>query len=242
MTTRSSSGLDSCAIGRTSGAHPCSTAQEGFEAVETLKPDVLVLDLKLAGDDGLSLLRRLDSTKPPAVVVLTASQDEDDLLAAARLGARGIVLKAMAPRVLEDCLRTVSAGGQSLNVDGVDLANRLTQRQSVEDELEQVLTPRELEILRLVAMRLDNQEIATAADQHRGEDPPASRHEKLLRGRHVCSSISATASTESRSKDQEGFPKGRSPGLLIFPISCCLADGAVAGRRYDVRGGDRPCC
>ena len=44
----------------------CSTASEGLQAVETLKPDVLVLDLKLAGDDGLSVLRRLDSTKPPA--------------------------------------------------------------------------------------------------------------------------------------------------------------------------------
>jgi DNA-binding NarL/FixJ family response regulator len=40
----------------------------------------------------------VDIRRPPAVVVLTASQDEDDLIAAARLGARGIVLKAMAPR------------------------------------------------------------------------------------------------------------------------------------------------
>ena len=146
-----------------------------------------MLDLKLAGDDGLSLLRRLDSTKPPAVVVLTASQDEDDLLAAARLGARGIVLKAMAPRVLEDCLRTVHAGGQSLSVDGVDLANRLTQRQNVEDELEQVLTPRELEILRLVAVRLDNQEIATRLAISVGTVKIHLHHvyEKLqLRGRH----------------------------------------------------------
>jgi DNA-binding NarL/FixJ family response regulator len=165
----------------------CSTASEGLQAVESLKPDVLVLDLKLAGDDGLSVLRRLDSTKPPAVVVLTASQDEDDLLAAARLGARGIVLKAMAPRVLEDCLRTVYAGGQSLSVDGVDLANRLTQRQSVEDELERVLTPRELEILRLVAVRLDNQEIATRLAISVGTVKIHLHHvyEKLqLRGRH----------------------------------------------------------
>ena len=155
----------------------CSTAQEGFEAVETLKPDVLVLDLKLAGDDGLSLLRRLDSTKPPAVVVLTASHDEDDLLAAARLGARGIVLKAMAPRVLEDCLRTVSAGGQSLNVDGVDLANRLTQRQNVEDELEQVLTPRELgdPAARGGAAGQPGDRHAALDQRRHGEDPPASR-------------------------------------------------------------------
>ena len=164
----------------------CSTASEGLQAVETLKPD--------AGARPQARWRRrfertspLDSTKPPAVVVLTASQDEDDLLAAARLGARGIVLKAMAPRVLEDCLRTVYAGGQSLSVDGVDLANRLTQRQTVEEELERVLTPRELEILRLVAVRLDNQEIATRLAISVGTVKIHLHHvyEKLqLRGRH----------------------------------------------------------
>jgi DNA-binding NarL/FixJ family response regulator len=165
----------------------CSTVAEGLQAIERLQPDVVVLDLKMGNEDGLSLLRQLDSSKPPAVVVLTASQEEDDLLSAARLGARGIVLKAMAPRVLEDCLRTVHAGGRSLSVDGVDLANRLTQRQNVEDELERVLTPRELEILRLVAVRLDNQEIATRLSISVGTVKIHLHHvyEKLqLRGRH----------------------------------------------------------
>lgn len=138
----------------------CGTAAEGLQAVEAIGPDVLLLDLKLPGEDGLSVLRRLDPAKPPAVVVVTASQDEDELIAAARLGARGIVLKAMAPRVLEDCIRTVHAGGLSLSVAGVDLSDRLAQREQVETELQSVLTPRELEIVRLVAARLDNQEIA----------------------------------------------------------------------------------
>jgi len=74
-----------------------------------------------------------------------------------------------------------------LSVDGVDLANRLTQRQNVEDELEQVLTPRELEILRLVAVRLDNLEIATRLSISVGTVKIHLHHvyEKLqLRGRH----------------------------------------------------------
>jgi DNA-binding NarL/FixJ family response regulator len=108
----------------------------------------------------LDLLRRLDANQRPAVVVLTASHDEGELLDAARLGARGIVLKAMAPRVLEDCIRTVHAGGHQLNVDGVDLSKRLAERQTAETELGKLLTPRELEIVRLVATRFDNQEIA----------------------------------------------------------------------------------
>ena len=138
----------------------CTTAEEGYGAVMAETPDVLVLDLMLPGEDGLSLLRRLDSTKPPAVIILTAVQDEDMLLDAARLGARGIVLKAMAPRILEDCIRAVYHGERRLNVEGVDLSKRLQERQRAEKELGDQLTPRELEILRLVALKLDNQEIA----------------------------------------------------------------------------------
>lgn len=138
----------------------CGRADDALRAVGELHPDVLVLDLKLPDEDGLSLLRRLNPGRPPAVVVLTATQDEEDLLDAVRLGARGIVLKAMAPRVLEDSIRAVYAGGQRLSVDGVDLATRLADRQAVETELGRILTPRELEIVRLVAARLDNQEIA----------------------------------------------------------------------------------
>jgi two-component system, NarL family, nitrate/nitrite response regulator NarL len=165
----------------------CGSVEEGLEAVHTLDPDVLVLDLKLREDDGLSVLRQLDPNKPPAVVVLTASQDEDDLVDAARLGARGIVLKAMAPRVLEDCIRAVHAGRQCLNVDGVDLSKRVSDRQTVEAELGKVLTPRELEIMRLVAMRLDNQEISNRLAISVGTVKIHLHHiyEKLqLKGRH----------------------------------------------------------
>lgn len=138
----------------------CSTAEEGYRAVMSDTPDVLVLDLMLPGNDGLSLLRRLDSARSPAVIILTAVQDEDMLLDAARLGARGIVLKATAPRILEECIRAVSRGEARLTVDGVDLSKRLAERQTVETELGDLLTPRELEMLRLVALKMDNQEIA----------------------------------------------------------------------------------
>jgi DNA-binding NarL/FixJ family response regulator len=138
----------------------CATVEEGWDAVTTYQPDLLVLDLKLADDDGRNLLRRLDPKRGPAVVVLTASEDEDAWLDAARLGARGVVLKATAPRVLEDCLRTVHRGDTWLTVGDVDLKQRMADRESVEGELERALTPRELEVLRLVAQRLDNQEIA----------------------------------------------------------------------------------
>lgn len=165
----------------------CSTAAKGWQAVMSHEPDVLLLDLKLPDADGLSLLRRLDPTRPPAVVVLTAVQDENVLLDAARLGARGIVLKAMAPRVLENCLRAVHQGRQWLEVDGVDLAQRLRRRQEVEAELEHLLTPRELEIVPLVDLQLDNEAIAGRLSISVGTVKIHLHHvfDKLqLRGRH----------------------------------------------------------
>ena len=138
----------------------CGTLDEGWEAVSRHNPDVVVLDLKLGTEDGRAMLRRLDPSQPPSVVVLTASHEEDVLLEAARLGARGIVLKATAPRVLEDCLRAVHRGERWLKVAGVDLEERLAHRKCVEAELENALTPREMEIVRLVALRLENQEIS----------------------------------------------------------------------------------
>lgn len=138
----------------------CATVAAGWQAVATHRPDVLLLDLRLTDGDGTSLLRRLEPNRPPAVVILTAVQDEEALLEAARLGARGIVLKAMAPRVLEDCIRAVHAGRSWLTVDGVNLADRVARREAVEAELSTTLTPREMEIMRLAHVQLDNEGIA----------------------------------------------------------------------------------
>jgi two-component system, NarL family, nitrate/nitrite response regulator NarL len=140
----------------------CGSVEEGWDAVIKYQPDVVVLDLKLGEGDGLTLLSRLGSNGRgrPAVVVLTAAEDENIWLKAAQLGARGVVLKATAPRVLEDCLRAVHRGETWLHVAGVDLSARLAQRKAAEAELENVLTPRELEVVRIVAMGADNNEIA----------------------------------------------------------------------------------
>jgi len=137
----------------------CGTATAGLEAVAAQRPDIVVLDLKLPDVDGLDVLRLLNPQNV-GIVVLTASVDENEWVDAARLGARAVVLKAMAPRVLEECIRTVHAGGYELRVGGVDLSKRLTDRRAAESELANLLTPRELEIVRLVATGLDNQEIA----------------------------------------------------------------------------------
>ena len=139
----------------------CGTAAEGLKAISSLDPDVVVLDLSLPGENGLYVLKSLNFSPRPPVVVLTASDDVEELLLAVSCGARGVVLKAMAPRVLEDCLRQVQAGGMWLRVEDVDLLERLENRKRIEAELASQLTPRELDIFRLAAARLDNDEIAS---------------------------------------------------------------------------------
>jgi DNA-binding NarL/FixJ family response regulator len=138
----------------------CKTVAAGRRAIESLQPDVLVLDLKLRDEDGFDILRHVAARPSPAIVVLTASENEEDLLEAVRLGARGVVLKAMAPRTLERCIRVVYAGGEWLNVDGEDLSQRLAQRQIAETKLAERLTSRELEVMRLLASHYENDEIA----------------------------------------------------------------------------------
>ncbi len=142
----------------------CSTVAAGIRAIESLHPDVVILDLRLRHEDGFSVLRHLGARASPAVVVLTASEDQEDLLEAARLGARGIVLKAVAPRTLERCIRAVHSGGEWLTVEGENLADRLAQRRNTETVMAQKLTSRELEVLRLLASHHDNEDIARRLD------------------------------------------------------------------------------
>lgn len=137
----------------------CRTITEALRAIRTLPVDVVVLDLKLKDESGLGLLEILEAGKPP-ILVLTASEDEHDWLEAVRLGARGVVLKATAPANLARSIRAVAAGRTWSNVDGVNLSARLERRQQVEERLSEQLTPRELEVMRELAGRRDNDEIA----------------------------------------------------------------------------------
>jgi DNA-binding NarL/FixJ family response regulator len=140
----------------------CTTGAEVPGAVRRLRPDVLILDLLMAGGDGLSVLRELHG-KPeyPATILLTASVREGALLEAIRLGIRGVLLKDMAPRLIVQCVRKVHAGGEWLEQKVAARAMRtLLRRESGEREAAQLLTPRELELVRHVASGLRNKEIA----------------------------------------------------------------------------------
>ncbi|MGZ5456901.1 MAG: response regulator [Thermoanaerobaculia bacterium] len=143
-----------------------ANGEDALRAVQMYRPDVVVLDVRMPRMDGIELLRRMHAEQLPAkVVLLTASLDDARLLEAFRLGACGLVLKESAPRLLVQSVRQVAAGEQSWNGKAIAGAPRLVlQREQAVAAVASTLTPRELEVTRMVAAGLRNKEIAARLD------------------------------------------------------------------------------
>ncbi len=139
----------------------CSSGTEALSAVQRNRPDVLVLDLLMPGMDGLAVARELAREgNSPKIVLLTAQLHEDQLIEALQLGINGFVLKEMATKLLVECLRRVHGGGQWLEKDSASRAMaKLVKREAKGREIATLLTPREIEVVRMVAKGLTNKEI-----------------------------------------------------------------------------------
>jgi two-component system, NarL family, nitrate/nitrite response regulator NarL len=140
----------------------CTRGAEVAPAVFRLRPDILVLDIRMPDQDGFAVLREL-KTRPHAsrVVILAATLTEQELIEAIRLDVRGVVLKEMAPRLLVECIRKVHGGGRWLEKTMASSAiDTLARRESAQRELSGLLTIREIEIVRLIALGLQNKKIA----------------------------------------------------------------------------------
>ncbi len=144
----------------------CLNGEDALQAVERYRPDVLVLDVRMPLMDGIELLRIIHQRQlPTKVVLLTASLDDARLLEAFRLGASGLVLKESAPRLLAQSVRQVAAGEQSWNGKAIAGALRLVlQREQAVAAASSTLTPREVEVTKMVASGLRNKEIASRLD------------------------------------------------------------------------------
>ena len=142
----------------------CSSGAEALDAVQRLKPDVLVLDVRMPKVDGLAVLRELAARKSPTrVVLLTAEINDNEVLEAVRLGVSSIVLKETASQMLLQAARAASRGEQTLDDRSVRRAlDHLLRREAGVAAARRVLTARELEIVRMVATGLRNRQIGDA--------------------------------------------------------------------------------
>lgn len=139
----------------------CTNGVDTLEALRTHHPDLLILDVRMPGMSGIDVLRQMRKEKlETKVVLLTANLDEEEVLAAVRLGVKGVVLKEMAPRLLIQCVRKVHEGGQWIEKTSISRAlDKMLRRESASTEVLMILSPRESEIVRLVAKGLRNKEI-----------------------------------------------------------------------------------
>lgn len=139
-------------------------AADGTSAISgclDTKPDVLVLDLRMPGDDGVEVCRQVREHCPDAAVLVLTSYDEDEeLFGVLSAGACGYLLKDARPERIIHAIRSV-ADGQA--VFDSTIANRIISgRATGNDALDEPLSERELEVLQLMSKGLSNKEIGRA--------------------------------------------------------------------------------
>jgi len=141
-------------------------AADGREAVlqaRSLQPDVILMDLVMAGGDGIWAIGEITRESPDArILTLTAFATDDKVLPAIKAGALGYVLKDSSSQVLIDAIQRVYRGEPSLDPT---IARKLLGELQQPSDLrptDEPLTEREVEVLRLVARGLSNQQIAGA--------------------------------------------------------------------------------
>ena len=147
-------------------------AETGADAVQILKksrPDLILMDIGLPGLNGIETTQEILRHQPDArIVILSMYDDENSVISAIRAGARAFVLKKASDNDLMDALRTVAKGGSYLSPQVSDRLLTRIQRGDLESKPlpKQLdgLSPRELQVLRMVAQGKTSKEIAVLLD------------------------------------------------------------------------------
>jgi DNA-binding NarL/FixJ family response regulator len=132
--------------------------------VRTIRPDVLLLDVRMPKRSGVDVLKALKAAgELPPAILLTTFDDDEALLAGIKAGARGYLLKDVSLERLTDAIRTVAAGGSVIRPAVTERALRGLEHVPQDFEAlvpPDALTKREIEVLRLMAGGYSNREIA----------------------------------------------------------------------------------
>ena len=169
-------------------------AGEGSEALklcQILKPDIVLLDLNMPGLSGLEVLKlMLEDSHQQLVIMLTLSEEAEDLLKALQLGAKGYLLKNSNVDYLVNAIRLVAQGGTAIQPEMTStLVAGLRQNKKEETGEKEQLTLREKEVLKLVSSGQSNKEIARKLDI--GESTVKFHIQSILRKLNLSSRVQA---------------------------------------------------
>jgi two-component system nitrate/nitrite response regulator NarL len=168
-----------------------ASGAEGIELAKQVKPDLILLDLNMKGIDGIQTLKALkECDLDSQIIMLTVSNNEEDLVQVLRLGADGYLLKDMEPEVLLNKLRNAAKGQFVLDqsLSGM-LAHAVRDDNSPRPPNDVSLTERERKILTLIAEGMSNKLIARELNI---SDGTVKVHVKnLLRKLNLCSRLQA---------------------------------------------------
>ena len=132
-------------------------AEDGHEAwrlIDELRPDVALLDIRMPGEDGVAVARKVkESSLPVSVVMLTSYDAQQYVLASLRAGARGFILKTATPEEISRAIFTVAKGGFYLDSE---VASAVGEREFAPE----ALSAREREVLILASKGLSSKEVA----------------------------------------------------------------------------------
>jgi DNA-binding NarL/FixJ family response regulator len=137
------------------------TGPEAIERAQQLQPEVMLLDLEMPGADGVEVLRQLQAANLAVrVIVFTAFDTDERILGAVQAGAQGYLLKGAPRQELFQAVRVVHAGGSLLQPVVASKLLRQVSQPNHHNAAISDLTPREMEVLHLLAQGRLNKEIA----------------------------------------------------------------------------------
>lgn len=178
-----------------------SNGKNAIEMAKELLPDVLLLDITMPDQDGITITKKISAAFPVIqIIMLTASENEDDLMKALKAGARGYVLKGISAKELVKVVRTIVAGGTYISPDMANMILFELSQPSQPDPLSE-LSDREKEILKLVAKGYTNREIG--AQIHLSEKTIKHYMTNILQKLHVRSRVEAALLVQKRELERK---------------------------------------